>query len=990
MAALIWTTVAIYIKAEREAAEKAAIRNSGNLARMLEAHLSRSLTELDRSLRIILRNYLLYPEGFDFDDWMHGTLLSDDQIVQLSILRPDGFLAATSMDSPPAKPVDLSDREHFRIFAEDRSRELYISQPIVGRVSGRTTIQFARRIDLSDGSFGGVIVASIDPQYFARVYSSVDLGQNGRIVFLGHDGTTRAIGGGAAEPSGLDHSGSELIERVKRAGSGWFYTGDLPGDGVRRLVAYRALDGFPLIVAISQSTQELFAPLEEMTRWSVGVALALTALILGFAGYSVRSRMALERATEKIREQNRQRDAALENMSQGLSMFDRDGRLMICNNQYLQIYGLSSREIRPGLLLDEVLRIRQSKGAFAYDVDSYVAELRARLAAGASVTLTTTTPDGRTVVVVNCPLADGGWVATHEDVTRRSRAEWELDRTKRFLHTVIENLPVAILVKDPVDLRYTLVNRAAEQLLGVGRHDILGRAAEDFWEADQARAIARRDHDILRRIDSEPLVAKSPVRTPDGVDRIVNTRRLLVRDKNREPQHLISVIEDVTERERAEARIVFMANHDPLTGLANRTLFGRTLEAALAELKPGERLAVMFVDLDRFKEINDTQGHFVGDKVLRAAADRLRACVGLGQGNSVARLGGDEFAVILRHVESDTDISSLADRIQVAIGEPFEVDGGRANVGVSIGIAIAPQDAGEAADLLKRADIALYRAKAEGRNTFRFFEAKMDERLQARRLLESDLCAALAADALELHYQPILRVRDDAIVGLEALLRWRDPVRGMISPAEFIPIAEETGLIVPLGEWVIRRACADAARWPQDIKIAINLSPAQFGSKSLAPTFVSALAASGIAPERIELEITEQIVMRDDPEHLATLQGLRSLGMRIVMDDFGTGYSSLSYLHRFTFDKIKIDRSFVSGIADGNDVSLAIIETVASLAETIKVPTVAEGIETEAQLELVRGLGCTEYQGFLFSPPRPAHEIEAMIFGGAANAASAA
>ncbi len=985
MIALVWGSIGFYLKIEHDAAEQSAIRHSHNLTHVLESHLSRSLHDIDRSLKIVRRSYMLYPEGFDFRDWMHGSLLADDQVLQLSIIGADGFLKRSSFGNAPSTPVDLSDREHFRTFAFGAGDDMLISKPVVGRVSGRMSIQFARRIGNPDGSFGGVIVASVDPAYFSRLYGSVDVGPSGRIRVIGTDGITRSVGSRSPEPPALDMSRSTLFERYQNARSDWFYSRSGSNDDTWRLITYRVLDDFPLIVTVGLAAEELFAPIESKRRWYEAVALALTALILVIVGFAVRSRLALERAYEKIREQKLQRDAALEHMSQGLSMFDGRGRLVVCNNQFMQLYGLADGDVQPGRALEHILRACKERGSFPEDIDRYVADLKTRLRDRASFTLVSQLGGGRTVVVVNCPLPDGGWVATHEDVTRRTRAELELDSTKRFLDTVVENVPLAIMVKDPVRLCYTLVNRAAERLLGVPRAEILGRRAEDFWQPEQAAAISARDNELLIHTDRDLFVAKNPVRTPDGVDRIVTTRRFMVRDKNHDPQHLLAVIEDVTERESSEARIVYMANHDPLTGLANRTLFGQSLETALAGLRRDMRLAALFVDLDHFKEINDTQGHLVGDGVLKAVAERLRACVGAG--DVVARLGGDEFAIIVTGVERSLDVAALAERIQAALEEPFDIDDHRASVGVSIGIAMAPGDADEATELLKRADIALYRAKADGRNTYRFFEPEMDRRLKARRGLEADLRAALAAGAFEVFYQPILNARSNAIVGMEALLRWRHAERGMVSPAEFIPVAEETGLIVPLGEWTIRQVCADATRWPAGIKVAINLSPNQFASKTLVQTFVNALAVSGLAADRIELEITERILMRDDPESLATLEQLRALGMSVVMDDFGTGYSSLSYLHRFSFNKIKIDRSFVSGLADGNDVSLAIIETVASLAETIKVPTVAEGIETEAQLELIRSLGCTEYQGYLFSPPRPVAEIDALFFGSAATAA---
>jgi len=382
---------------------------------------------------------------------------------------------------------------------------------------------------------------------------------------------------------------------------------------------------------------------------------------------------------------------------------------------------------------------------------------------------------------------------------------------------------------------------------------------------------------------------------------------------------------------------------------------------------------VFFLDLDHFKDVNDTLGHLIGDELLKAVADRLRGCV--RETDTVARLGGDEFAIIQTAIEHPVDISNLADRIRAAITAPYDLGGLQAIVDVSIGISHAPNDATTSAELMKRADLALYKVKGEGRGTYRFFEPEMVGRIASRRKLEANLRNAIVKGEFELFYQPVVNIEDNRVVGLEGLLRWHHPERGVILPVEFIPVAEETGLIIPLGEWVIRQACSDAANWPSGIKIAVNLSPAQFRSPNLSQTVINALAASRVAPCRLELEITEEILLRHNRDNLAVLEQLRSLGVKIVMDDFGTGYSSLNYLRRFPFDKIKIDRSFVNDLSDGNELSLAIVQAVAKLAKVLNVPATAEGIETKEQLELVRSAGCTEFQGYFFSPPKPAKEI---------------
>lgn len=452
----------------------------------------------------------------------------------------------------------------------------------------------------------------------------------------------------------------------------------------------------------------------------------------------------------------------------------------------------------------------------------------------------------------------------------------------------------------------------------------------------------------------------------------------------------VATHEDVTEAKRSEARISYLAHHDPLTELPNRKNFQEHLEQALKRVGRGERLAVYYLDLDHFKTINDTRGHLIGDQLLKAVAERLQNCI--RDIDTLARLGGDEFAIVQVAVGQPSDVAHLATRILEAVKAPYDLAGHQLISGVSIGIAMVPDDGVEAEQLLKNADMALYQAKTDGRGTFCFFEPEMDARVKARSALEFDIRQAIMGNEFELHYQPLVDLRRRTITCCEALLRWRHPERGIISPAEFIPVAEETGLINQLGEWVIKTACAEAVTWPNDIKVAVNISPVQLKNKSLALTVISALAASGLKASRLELEITESVLIHDEEETFATLAHLQGLGVRIVMDDFGTGYSSLAYLQRIPFDKIKIDRSFIKNIAD-KDGSLAIVQAIVIIAESRNIATVAEGVETEQQLELIGMLRCTEMQGFLFSRPVTAQNLLQLFSPDAqwqANAASAA
>jgi len=439
-------------------------------------------------------------------------------------------------------------------------------------------------------------------------------------------------------------------------------------------------------------------------------------------------------------------------------------------------------------------------------------------------------------------------------------------------------------------------------------------------------------------------------------------------------QHLRS---EIAERERSQAETHYIAHHDALTGLGNRVLFRQQLQQVLGRVgRSGETLAVLFVDLDGFKTINDTLGHSIGDALLKCIAVRLREC--LRDTDVIARLGGDEFAVVHIGADQPKGAAALAGRLIEVIGRPCFVDGHQLVVGASIGIAVTPPAELDQEQLLRSADLAMYRAKADGRGVYRFFEPEMDARAQARRLMELDLRRAMDENEFELYYQPLIDLERDRVSGLEALLRWRHPIRGFVLPSEFIPLAEEIGLIIPLGEWVLRQACAQAAAWPEDISVAVNLSPVQFKYDGLLDSILDALAASGLPASRLELEITESVLLDKTEANVTILNQLRDRGVRISLDDFGTGYSSLTYLRTFRFDKIKIDQSFIHDLSEKGD-SLAIVRAIADIGFSFGITTTAEGVETEEQLRCLRHEGYSEVQGFLFGQPSPAFEVPLLL-----------
>jgi diguanylate cyclase (GGDEF)-like protein len=802
---------------------------------------------------------------------------------------------------------------------------------------------------------------------------------------------------------------------------------------------------------------------------------------------------------------NRQRfqlDTALNHMSHGLCMFDATGVLRLMNARYLEVFNIPEGLIQPGLALRELLRRLEDAGIATGDQDKYAAGVIADMAAGKRTQFFKSLKDGRTICITNRPLPGGGWVATHEDITERVRAEQQAQQANDYLRGVIEAMPAGLIIYDSED-RYVLCNKRFEAMyprtadvrvagmsfeailragLARGVYDeALGR--EEAWIAERLAAhrqpgsVYEQKHangrwlriedshtpnggHIGLRIDvteqkqreeqlrlenlkldaalqnmsqglvmfdrdgnlivcnqkyvelyqlppalSRPGVSHKEIlehrigtgvvaesnsvrfvkdRTAVGVPKspaetvleLADGRTLLVALRPLQNGGWVSTHEDITSRREAEAQIAHMAHHDALTNLPNRTLLRERLEDALAHVHRGGQIAVLYLDLDHFKSINDTLGHGVGDELLKAVAQRLKGCI--GEQDTIARLGGDEFAVVQTGIGSPSNVANLAARMRDALIQPYDLEGHQVPADVSIGISIAPDDTSDADQLLKNADMALYRSKADGRGTFRFFEPQMDERVKARRTLELDLRNAIVHGEFELYYQPLLNLERHEISACETLLRWHHPTRGMVPPVEFIPVAEETGLINQIGEWVLRQACVEAASWPPDIALAVNLSPVQFKNQNLAQLVVSALAHSGLPAQRLELEITEAVLLQNNEATLATLHRLRELGVRVAMDDFGTGYSSLSYLRSFPFDKIKIDRSFICDIAD-KDESGAIVQAVTSLASRLNMATTAEGVETEAQLQIVERLGCTEMQGYLYSRPVPAAKLAGLL-----------
>jgi diguanylate cyclase (GGDEF)-like protein len=563
----------------------------------------------------------------------------------------------------------------------------------------------------------------------------------------------------------------------------------------------------------------------------------------------------LAKQRDDLEAKHSQLNIALANMVQGLSMFDRNLRLIVANKRFAEIYGIPLEMLTPGTHVRKLIKYRIDSGQFlGGSVETYLAK---RIAAAENATGASRIydlPDGRTISIRYVPLPEGGWVSTHEDIT---------------------------------------------------------------------------------------------------------------------------------EATRKEAKITYMAQHDALTGLCNRYTLADRLKDEFSRCNRGYRFALLAIDLDYFKTVNDRHGHAVGDKLLSEVGARLKSIT--RETDVVARLGGDEFAILQSDIKTSEDALLLAQRIVATLIEPFAIDGHTISIGSSVGIALAPGDGDVSERLMVNCDLALYRAKELGRSSVCFFELALESRIKDRLALQQDLGLALRNGELELHYQPFVSLETDRISGVEALIRWRHPVRGLISPTDFIPLAEETGHIVSIGAWALTEACTTVAAWPSELKVAVNLSAVQFKREGLLASIQAALQASQIPPQRLELEITESLVLETCETVRRTLDQIHELGVSIALDDFGTGYSSLSYLQSVPFDKIKIDRSFIKNCSTDQR-SIDIVRGIVGMAKALDMVVVAEGVETAEQRDIVRGCGCDQFQGYLFSQPRPASDIEAMLKGAAPSA----
>lgn len=677
------------------------------------------------------------------------------------------------------------------------------------------------------------------------------------------------------------------------------------------------------------------------------------------------ARMKAEQAKEETQAAHMRLRDAIEAVPAGIAIFDAEDRFVLWNKLYETLY-TDGLKVECGLRFEDRLRQGLALGYFPQAIgheEEWLAHRLARHTAQQS-SHEQALPGNRWLRIEERRTSDGGSIGIRIDITEAKLRE----QSFRFL---FENNPVPMWVFDRETLRFLAVNDAAVALYGYSREQFLAMTSLDIR--------APEDHEALRAAaaDDAPVYGGQVWRhrKADGTVMEVAIYSHVTTYQGR-PAKITAPI-DLTEQRRNEARIRHLAHYDSLTDLANRSLFRERLEEALlyGDL-PGQGVALLCIDLDHFKDVNDTLGHPTGDELLLLAAKRLRHSV--REQDTVARIGGDEFAVIQGAISTVNDASALALRLIDSLSAPYTINDHLVTVTPSIGIATTFEHSQSADDLLAHADLALYRAKSAGRCGHCFFAPEMDTEIKVRRAIETDLRAAVANEEFELHYQPVINLESGEVDCCEALLRWRHPERGLIPPSEFLPIAEETKLVIPLGEWVLRKGCAEAVKWPSHVTVAINLSPLQFKSGNLVDTVQAALDESGLSPHRLELEITETVLLEDNDANHAILHQLQSLGVRIAMDDFGTGYSSLSYLRRFPFNKIKIDRSFVRELPASLD-CMTITRGIVELANGLGMTTTAEGIETPEQLYVLRTYGCTLGQGYLFSKALPAADIAVML-----------
>ncbi|NPV22105.1 bifunctional diguanylate cyclase/phosphodiesterase [Bradyrhizobium aeschynomenes] len=966
-------------------------RELENTVLLLSRHFAQQFEDAETAVSHAIRRMSLgsisSPDEFrarmsqpDIREMLQSQVSGLSYMGDLTVVGADGsFVNWSSNDPLPA--INVADRAYFKDLRSASQPNAFVITPVVSRVTSGWATIVAHRLSAANGEFLGLLTRRVDPHTYEKFLESMALGKGSSITLFHTDGAMLARYPHVEALMGARLGNADLLKEIPGDGVGTSRITS-PIDDSEKIAAGARVGRFPLIIAANRTVDDALA--DWRSQMVLLVAAATLAVLVIAVTFSLMIRQIVRQnriARHQLEDEKQRVETALDNMTQGLISFDADACVVMFNHRFIDLLGLSPDVIKPGVHLTDVVAHCKARGAFSGDVAEFCADVIDRAALGGTSQMVAEGGSGRFFNVIDKPLASGGWVTTIEDISAQRRLEQERDRNHAFLREIIDHIPSHIMVKDVRDRRYVLVNRSTEQGFGLPRESIVGKTAFDLLPRSTAEKVTADDDRALEHADGL-FLGEHPWQTPALGLRYITSRRITVEDDSHRPRYLINVIEDITERRLADEKIAHLAHFDALTELPNRVLFRERIDEELERARHGTFFALLYIDVDEFKGINDSLGHHVGDELLKTIARRIESC--LGPEDMVARLGGDEFAVLLTTVADRDEVIVAAREILETIRKPYRCLGHQLSTDASIGIALAPQDGIERDLLTKNADLAMYAAKASGRRTFRFFEPSMDETARARLQLQQDLRRAVTEGQFELHYQPLLGFTENVMTGCEALLRWRHPERGMVPPLDFIPLAEDTGLINEIGDWVMRTACLEAASWPADIRIAVNVSPVQLKSATLALRIANALSSSGLAPERLEIEITEAVLISDDDVALGILHQLHDMGVRIALDDFGTGYSSLSYLKRFPFDKIKIDRCFVNDL--GASGSSAIIQAVVSIAAASNMTTTAEGVETGAQQTALRQLGCTEMQGYLFSAPKPAAELRKLFAPEAAAA----
>jgi diguanylate cyclase (GGDEF)-like protein len=938
-----------------------------SFATVLAAHTALTFEDIDRVLLEAATIRKKYTDPAAANAALRQLQKSSSVLVAIGWTDASGQLIAHSYDHAPPR-INISEMSHFIAQRDATDDRLFIAPPYHSAASDKWFTAASRRLSNADGSFAGVVTAPIDQSYFLKIFGSIDLGKRGSVTLLHREGRVLARQPERTDAFEKSFTDVPFFTRYLPTSDAGALESTSPIDGESRIAGYKALARLPLVLIVSYARSDVLAPWYHHL-YTFGPLVAAIVVIIMFGTFVlVRQTNALAANTAALASTNARFDAALSNMPDGLSMFDADEKLLVSNSRYREMYDLSEEQVRPGTPLSRIVSDYKTAGT-GFDPDIFAAGAKAR------APHTLTLADGRVILIQRTPMKDGGWVATHEDVTEQKRAEQllaekaaELEAMNIRFDAALNNMSQGLCMFD-AEQKVVVSNARYGDIYNLGRDQIkpgtsLRQILEFRRQAGTSFATA------------PEVYLKVNVKKASEIQELADGRVVAIARHTMPGGGWLTTHEDITDRARNERRIAFLAQHDLLTGLANRALFSEKLDDAAKRLaRHGITFTVLALDLDKFKNVNDTLGHPAGDQLLIEVARRLNSS--LRDTDVLARFGGDEFAIIQENEKNQSEGAiKLALRIIGLIQQPFDLNGHRVSIGTSIGIAFAPEHGADAETLLKKADLALYAAKSGGRNDFRIFQPELTEAADIQKSMEGELREAIAQSELELHYQPVIDVRTRAVCGVEAFVRWHHPSRGLLAADRFLPLAEQTGLMLPLGEWILQQACVDAAAWPPHIRVAINISAAQFNKGNLFDVVLCTLVESGLAPERLELEIAEASLLdKNQAAHLQTIRQLKSLGVSMVLDNCGTGYSAASYLTGFPFDKIKIDRSVAQGFASRRDCA-AVVASVLALAHGLDIATAAKGVESSEQFEALQAAGVDFAQGYLFGHPVPHAELD--------------